>query len=42
MKNRIGVSDWWYAQRIKKMVEAKEPEIISDNEFDYEKMLRKV
>ena len=41
-ENRIGVSDWWYAQRIKKMVEAKELEIISDNEFDYEKMLRKV
>lgn len=40
--NRIGVSDWWYAQRIKKMIKAKELEIISNNEFDYEKILRKI
>lgn len=41
-ENRIGVSDWWYAQRINKMIKAKELEIVSDNEFDYEKILRKV
>ncbi|HHT71509.1 MAG TPA: hypothetical protein GX016_08040, partial [Firmicutes bacterium] len=27
-KNRVGVGDWWYAQRIKKMIVAKELEII--------------
>lgn len=41
-KNRIGVGDWWYVQRINKMIEAKELEIVRDDEFDYEKILRRV
>lgn len=42
VKNQIGVIDWWYVQRIEKMIENKELKIVSDNEFYYEKVLIKI
>lgn len=40
-KTQIGVGDWWYVQRIKKMIENNEIDIVCDSEFDYRKVLKK-
>jgi hypothetical protein len=40
-ENQIGVSDWWYVQRIKKMIENKELTIVSEDDFYYETILKK-
>jgi hypothetical protein len=40
-ENQIGVSDWWYVQRIKKMIENKELTSVSENDFYYETILKK-
>lgn len=42
LKNQLGVSDWWYLQRIKKMIEDGELEIVSNNILDYGKVLKKI
>lgn len=38
---QLGVGDWWFAQRIRNMIVKGELEVVSDNEFDYSKILKK-
>lgn len=40
-RHQLGVSDWWFGQRIRNMIVSGELEIVSDNEFDYRKILKK-
>jgi hypothetical protein len=40
-RHQLGVGDWWLAQRIRNMIANGELEVVSDNEFDYHKILKK-
>lgn len=41
-RHQLSVSDWWIAHRIRNMITNGELKVISDNEFDYRKILKKV
>ena len=38
---QLGIGDWWIAQRIKKMIENNELVIVSENDFDYDMVLKR-
>lgn len=38
---KLGVGDWWFAQRISNMIANGELEIVANNKFDYSKILKK-
>jgi hypothetical protein len=40
-RHQLGVGDWWIAQRIRNMIANREFEVVSDNEFYYDKILKK-
>lgn len=40
-RHQFVVGDWWIAQRIKKMIVNGELVVVSENEFDYEKILKR-
>ena len=40
-KYLLGIGDWWIAQRIKNMIASKELLIISENDFDYNMVLKR-
>lgn len=40
VNNRLGVSDWWFADRIDRYIKTRHPEVVGDSDKKYERVLR--
>lgn len=41
-RSRLTINEWWIEQRINKMIECNEIQVVTDNEINYKKVVKKV